>query len=223
MGEDLSGWKGCAAPEVPVIEGRHVNIAPFGGFDEGMRLWEALGGSAANDLLRYFPNPDYESGEEFANWLVCVQGDMRTAVFSDPGTGRPLGMGSYMRIDAKNGVVEIGSIVHGPAMARSPASTEAQYLLAAQVFDVLGYRRYEWKCHNENEASKRAARRLGFVFEGVFRQHMISKGKNRDTAWFSMIDGEWPRSRAAFRLWLDPDNFDENGRQKRRLEDFREV
>ena len=107
-------------------------------------------------------------------------------------------------------------------MAKSPASTEAQYLLAAHVFDTLGYRRYEWKCHNGNEPSKRAARRLGFVFEGVFRQHMISKGENRDTAWFSMIDKEWPVLRTAFEAWLDPANFDENGRQKRRLEELRE-
>lgn len=222
MGEDLSGWKGCAPAEVPFVEGRHVSIAPFAGFDDGMRLWEAFGGTGANELLRYFPNPVYERGEEFASWLVSGQGDIRTAVFSDPQTGNVLGMGSYMRIDAKNGVVEIGSIAHGPAMAKSPASTEAQYLLAAHVFDTLGYRRYEWKCHNGNEPSKRAASRLGFVFEGVFRQHMISKGENRDTAWFSMIDKEWPVLRAAFEAWLDPANFDENGRQKRRLEELRE-
>jgi len=108
-------------------------------------------------------------------------------------------------------------------MARSPASTEAQYLLAAHVLENLGYRRYEWKCHNENEASKRAARRLGFVFEGVFRQHIVSKGRNRDTAWFSMIDKEWPVLRTAFQAWLDPSNFDAAGGQKKRLEHFREA
>jgi len=223
MGEDLSGWKGCCEPEVPVLAGRYVNIAPFSGFEDGMRLWNAFGGTAANEMLRYFPNPEYQRGEDFAEWLVGVQGPFRTAIFSDPQTGDLLGMGSYMRIDAKNGVVEIGSIAHGPRMARSPASTEAQYLLAAHVFENLGYRRYEWKCHNENEASKRAARRLGFVFEGVFRQHIVSKGRNRDTAWFSMIDKEWPVLRTAFQAWLDPSNFDAAGGQKKRLEHFREA
>jgi RimJ/RimL family protein N-acetyltransferase len=223
MGEDLSGWTGCTYPEVPAVEGRYVSIAPFGGFDDGLRLWESLGGEAANELLRYFPNPVYERGEEFAQWLVDVQDGFRTAVFSDRESGELLGMGSYMRIDARNGVVEIGAIAHGPKMARSPASTEAQYLLAAHVFENLGYRRYEWKCHNENEPSKRAARRLGFEFEGVFRQHMISKGQNRDTAWFSMIDKEWPQLRAGFEAWLDPSNFDASGGQLKRLDEIRSL
>lgn len=108
-------------------------------------------------------------------------------------------------------------------MAATPAATEAQFLLASHVFENLGYRRYEWKCHNENEPSKRAALRLGFTFEGVFRQHMVSRGRNRDTAWFAMIDKEWPAIRMAFEAWLDASNFDVNGRQVRRLEDIRRL
>ena len=106
-------------------------------------------------------------------------------------------------------------------MQRSPVSTETHYLLARHVFEDLGYRRYEWKCHNENAASKRTAERLGFTFEGIFRQHIVSKGANRDTAWYSMIDSEWPALKAAFEAWLAPENFDQNGRQVRRLEDIR--
>ena len=127
-----------------------------------------------------------------------------------------------MRPDPANGVVEVGSVAHGAAMARSPMSTEAHYLMARHVFEDLGYRRYEWKCHNDNAPSKVTAVRLGFTFEGVFRQHIISKGANRDTAWFSMIDGEWPTLKRAFEAWLEPSNFNPEGEQKIRLEGMRQ-
>jgi RimJ/RimL family protein N-acetyltransferase len=126
-----------------------------------------------------------------------------------------------MRIEPAFGVVEIGNIFWNSLVARKPAATEALYLFARHAFDDLGYRRFEWKCNNRNEPSKRAAERFGFAFEGVFRQHMIVKGENRDTAWYSMIDKEWPRCKAAFEAWLDPANFGPDGRQKRRLEDIR--
>jgi RimJ/RimL family protein N-acetyltransferase len=126
-----------------------------------------------------------------------------------------------MRADPVNGVVEIGGVAHGPEMKRSPLSTEAHYLMAKHVFEELGYRRYEWKCDNKNEASKTTALRYGFSFEGVFRQHMISKRRNRDTAWFSMIDAEWPLINDAFEAWLSPENFNDAGDQKRRLQDIR--
>jgi RimJ/RimL family protein N-acetyltransferase len=128
-----------------------------------------------------------------------------------------------MRIDAANGVAETGHILFGPRLARTRAATEAIYLQARHIFDDLGYRRFEWKCNDLNEPSKRAALRFGFTFEGVFRQHMVVKGKNRDTAWFAMLDREWPALRAAFEAWLAPDNFDEAGRQRARLADFRPV
>jgi RimJ/RimL family protein N-acetyltransferase len=124
-----------------------------------------------------------------------------------------------MRIDPNNGVAEIGNIYWGPNLSRTPGATEAMMLFAQTVFE-LGYRRYEWKCNNNNEPSKRAAERFGFTFEGVFRQHMIQKGENRDTAWFSMLDSEWPALKAAYDAWLDPSNFDEADNQKRRLQDM---
>jgi RimJ/RimL family protein N-acetyltransferase len=118
-------------------------------------------------------------------------------------------------------VIEIGNILWNEPVARRPAATEALYLFAAHVFDGLGYRRFEWKCDDRNEKSKRAAARFGFAFEGVFRQHMVVKGLNRDTAWFAIIDKDWPALRSAFEAWLAPENFDAEGRQRRRLEDFR--
>jgi len=136
-------------------------------------------------------------------------------------SSKPVGYASLMRIDVANRVIEVGSIMYSLALKQSTAATEAMYLLAKYVFESLGYRRYEWKCNNHNEASKRAAERLGFTFEGIFRQHMIVKGENRDTAWYSMLDFEWPAIKRALELWLDPSNFDVSGRQLRRLEDLR--
>jgi RimJ/RimL family protein N-acetyltransferase len=221
LDEDLGNWKGCAEADVPRIRGRFVEIRPFEGRSDGLSCWRALGGPAANKLMRYFSNPDFPDGEAFSRWLETSQGALRTAVFLQPSTGEMMGMASYMRNDAANGCVEVGSIAHGSLMAATPAATEAQFLLASHVFENLGYRRYEWKCHNENEPSKRAAIRLGFAFEGVFRQHMVSRGRNRDTAWFAMIDKDWPAIRMAFEAWLDASNFDAKGRQIRRLVDMR--
>jgi RimJ/RimL family protein N-acetyltransferase len=127
-----------------------------------------------------------------------------------------------MRIDAANGVIETGHILFGPRLAGSRAATEAIYLLARHVFDDLGYRRFEWKCDDRNEPSRKAALRFGFSFEGVFRQHMIVKGHNRDTAWYAMLDSGWPVRKAAFERWLAPENFDRAGRQRRRLGEIRE-
>ena len=125
-----------------------------------------------------------------------------------------------MRIDPANRVIEVGNILYTPALQRTPGATEAQYLLARYIFDELGYRRYEWKCNDLNAPSRRAALRFGFTYEGTFRQHLIVKGRNRDTAWYSMLDGEWPSRRAAFETWLAPDNFDAQGVQKTSLADL---
>lgn len=221
---DLADWKGCPAPKPVLIEGRYVVLEPYERVKHLEALWnDAFGGMAINPLLKYFTQDDFAGIEDFDAWLSTVQGKSGwiTEVFRDKATGKVVGLANYMRADPANGVVEVGGVAHGPAMARSPLSTEAHYLMARHVFEELGYRRYEWKCHSENEPSRKAAKRLGFTFEGIFRQHMISKRANRDTAWFSMIDGEWPLIKAAFERWLSPDNFDGGGRQKRRLEEIR--
>jgi RimJ/RimL family protein N-acetyltransferase len=154
----------------------------------------------------------------FAGWL-----DVRAGL-EDPfylaildGSDTPLGLAALMSTRPDMRVIEIGHIVLSPTLQRSALATEAQYLLARHVFETLGYRRYEWKCNALNAPSRRAAARLGFTFEGIFRHHMIVKGRNRDTAWFAMLDGDWPARRRAFERWLDPSNFGTDGRQKTRL------
>ncbi len=212
------------APAPVTLKGRFVTLEPFEAGKHLEKMWDALGGATRiNSLLRYFPQPDFLEPRQLGEGLQAAARDLGwvTFAFRDNGTGEVAGMASFMRPDPKNGVVEVGSVAHAIQVQRSPLTTEAHYLMARHVFDDLGYRRYEWKCHNENEPSKRAAARYGFTFEGIFRQHMISKGANRDTAWFSIIDGEWPLLKAAFEEWLAPGNFDAEGRQVRRLEDVR--
>jgi RimJ/RimL family protein N-acetyltransferase len=134
-----------------------------------------------------------------------------------PNSHPAAGYASYMRVEPAHGVAEVGNILLAPSLQRTTAATEAMYLMARHVFDDLGYRRYEWKCNAENEPSRRAALRLGFSFEGIFRQHMVIKDRNRDTAWFAMLDHEWPARKQAFEAWLKSRNFDPNGRQLHRL------
>lgn len=220
---DLSSYK-PAAPAPVTLKGRFVTLEPYDRAKHLADLWDALGGAdAINELIRYFPNDHYDTPEAFGTWLDNVRDNSGfvTLVARENATGKVVGMASYMRPDPKNGVVEVGSVAHGVAMKRSPMSTELHYLMAKHVFEDLDYRRYEWKCHNENEPSKVTAKRYGFSFEGVFRQHLISRGQNRDTAWFSMIDSEWPVIGKAFEAWLAPENFDADGKQKRKLEDLR--
>lgn len=219
---DLKHWTTRPAPAPVTLEGRYVRVEPYDRVQHLEALWDGFGGLSINPLLKYFTQDEFSGIADFDAWLAAVQkGGWVTEVFRDKANGKVMGMANYMRPDPANGVVEIGGIAHGPAMARSALSTEGQYLLAKHAFEDLGYRRYEWKCHDLNEASKRTAQRLGFSFEGVFRQHMLSKGQNRDTAWFSIIDSEWPVTAKAFEAWLSPDNFDAQGNQKRRLEDIR--
>ena len=141
----------------------------------------------------------------------------------DKASGKVAGRQTLMRIDSAHGAIEIGNIYWGPLISRKPAATEAQFLFMQYIFDELGYRRYEWKCNNDNLPSKRAAERFGFSFEGIFRQHMVAKGKNRDTAWFSILDSEWPALKKAYQAWLAPENFDSDGQQKKKLEEFRDL
>ncbi len=220
--EDLKNWTPKPAPKPVTLEGRHVAIAPYNTATDAALLWEAFGGLEINQRLQYFAAPDFADVDGFAAWLQSVQSSgWITEVFRDKATGKVVGMANYMRADPANGVVEVGGVAHSLAMARSPLSTEAHYLMARHVFEDLGYRRYEWKCHNGNLPSKVTAERLGFTFEGVFRKHSISRGANRDTAWYAMIDDEWPKLKLAFETWLSPDNFDAAGRQIRKLQDIR--
>jgi RimJ/RimL family protein N-acetyltransferase len=171
----------------------------------------------------YLPDEMPESEAEFRKRLEARAASEDPLFFTilDRRSGSPLGVASYLRIDPGNGVIEVGHLHFGPKLQRSPASTEAMALMMARAFDELGYRRYEWKCDSLNAPSRAAALRLGFTFEGVFRNAVVVKGRSRDTAWFSITDADWPRARAGFAAWLDPTNFDAEGRQIRGLADLR--
>ena len=220
---DLSNWTPRPRPERKVLEGRYVRLEPLSAALHGDGLYEAATAEDADSRFRWLFEARPESRAAFQPWLEKVEASEDPLFFTviDKASGKIAGRQTLMRIDQTFGVIEIGSILWGSLVARKPAATEAQFLFARYVFDELGYRRYEWKCNNHNEPSKRAAERFGFSFEGIFRQHMIVKGENRDTAWFSIIDKEWPALRKAYEGWLDPANFDSDGNQKRRLEDFR--
>jgi RimJ/RimL family protein N-acetyltransferase len=171
----------------------------------------------------YLPVGPFADLADFRHWLmsVCFTPDPLFYAIIDQRTGRAVGMAALMRIDPTVGVVEVGHIHFSPLLQRTPLATEAMFLLMQRVFDELGYRRYEWKCDNFNAPSKRAAQRLGFQFEGIFRQAIVYKGRTRDTAWFSVIDSDWPALQGAFQRWLQATNFDADGRQKQTLESYR--
>jgi RimJ/RimL family protein N-acetyltransferase len=179
-------------------------------------LWQATKGD--DTLWSYMGYGPFADEPAFLAWV------RERAALADPyayavidADGRAIGIATLMEIRPAMRVIEVGHIVYSPPLQRTPLATEAQYLLARYVFEELGYRRYEWKCNALNAPSRRAAERFGFTFEGVFRQHLIVKGRNRDTAWFSMLDSEWPARKAAFERWLAPENFDAAGRQKTSL------
>ena len=219
MTRDLTTWTGAAPPTPCIATGRFIAIEAYQPAHLAA-LWEGLGGMATNQLLRYFAQDDFAGVAQMGAWLAA-QTSWIPHVLRDRATNAIVGMASYMRVDVVNGSIEIGAVAHGPGLARSPGATEAHYLFAKHVFEALGYRRYEWKCHDQNAASRAAARRYGFTYEGTFRNHMVSKHANRDTAWFAMIDDEWPQIARAFERWLAPDNFDADGVQRARLESFR--
>ena len=188
-------------------------------------MFAAINGAADADLWRFIPFGPFKDAASLGAGMVIVaeRQNWMTYIFRQPETGEVLGMASYMRIRPEAGSVEIGCIIFSKALQRTPAATEAMYLMARHIFDDLGYRRYEWKCDDRNEASKRAAARLGFTFEGLFRQDLVVKELNRDTAWYSIIDSEWPEAKAGFEAWLAPENFDKAGQQRGSLQDIREA
>jgi RimJ/RimL family protein N-acetyltransferase len=183
-------------------------------------LWES---GRDESLWTYLATGPYVDEAPFAELIDSYQASEDPLFYAivDLRDGRAVGVASYLRITPEHGVIEIGNIWFGQSLQRTPQATEAIYLLAQHVFHDLGYRRLEWKCNALNEPSRRAAARFGFTFEGVFRKHMVVKDRNRDTAWFAMTDDEWPEIGAAFRDWLAPENFDADGKQLRRLEEFR--
>jgi RimJ/RimL family protein N-acetyltransferase len=212
----LSDWTPRLRPARRVFEGRYARLEPLDPGRHGDDLYAASSSPGAEERFRYLFESPPESRAAFESWLAKAAASDDPLFFAvvDQGTGRAEGRMTFMRIDQTHGVLETGNILFGPRIARTCGATEAVYLQARHAFEDLGYRRFEWKCNNLNEPSKRAAERLGFTFEGVFRQHMVVKGRNRDTAWYAMLDSEWPARKQAFERWLSRDNFDGDGRQR---------
>jgi RimJ/RimL family protein N-acetyltransferase len=211
------------APQRVILHGRLVDIVPLDAAAHARALYRATHGDGREDLWRYLSTGPFASREEFDDFLrhAAAQHDPLFFAIVEKNTNEAVGLASYLRITPAHRVIEVGHLLFGPALQKTAAATEAMYLMAKHAFEKLGYRRYEWKCNALNAASRDAALRLGFTFEGIFRQHMIVKGRNRDTAWFSMLDSEWPSRKAAFEKWLDPSNFDRSGQQVRSLASLR--
>jgi len=210
---DLSSWKAPPFPPAKVLEGRYCRLEPLDVARHGADIAAAFAG--AHDVWNYLPVPEPKDRAEYEAFLaqMVARNDIVPFAVVDRADGKAKGHLWLMEIRPAHGVFEVGFITYSPSLQRTRAATEAIYLCGDYGFS-LGYRRYEWKCNNRNEPSKRAAVRYGFKFEGLFRQHQVVKGQNRDTAWYSILDGEWPTCRAAFERWLAPENFDAQGRQK---------
>ncbi|MFJ5679027.1 GNAT family N-acetyltransferase [Streptomyces sp. NPDC093097] len=219
VGPPLPDWTARPAPARVTLEGRLCRVEPLDADRHADDLYAAYALAADGSDWTYMTSGPFEDPADYRAYVTAatqVDDPLEYAVV-DLRTGRAVGTLSLMRQDPSDGVVEVGSVAFSPLLKQTPVSTEAQFLLMSYAFDELGYRRYEWKCDSLNAPSRKAALRLGFAFEGIFRQAMVYKGRSRDTAWYSVIDSEWPRVGKALREWLSPDNFDAEGRQKRSL------
>jgi RimJ/RimL family protein N-acetyltransferase len=222
--KDVTNWQPCMRPTRTTLTGRYCRLEPLDPTHHGDELFAASMAPGAAERFRYLLDAP-QNRAEFDDWLAWASASEDPMFFAvvDLGSKRCEGRQALMRIAPEHGVIEVGSILWGPAIARTRLATEAFYLFARYVFNDLGYRRFEWKCDARNEPSRRAAARFGFTYEGTFRQHMVVKGENRDTAWFALLDIDWPTISKSFEQWLDPSNFEPLGRQKTRLEDFRKL
>jgi RimJ/RimL family protein N-acetyltransferase len=220
IGDAVDGWSPVPVPPREPLAGRYARVEPL---DPPRHAASLVAANALDDgrMWTYLPYGPWPNSEEYEAWLDRMEPQRDPAFYAivEAASGDAIGLASYLRIDPEMGVIEIGHLAYSPRLQRSPAATEAMFLMMKNAFD-LGYRRYEWKCDSFNYPSRAAAQRLGFSFEGVFRQAVVVKGRSRDTAWFSILDSEWPALRAAFERWLDPANFDAEGRQRERLSEL---
>ncbi|MCV2880461.1 GNAT family N-acetyltransferase [Actibacterium sp. XHP0104] len=219
LGAPVPDWTPPPAPDLDVIGGRIVRLERLRADAHAADLYAAYQGH--HDLWDYMPIGPFLSFDDFRAWVQQAEAGRDPLLYAivDQASGRAVGQASFLRIAPAAGSIEVGFICFSPELKRAPAATEAMYLMMRWAFDA-GYRRYEWKCDALNRPSRRAAQRLGFSYEGIFRQAVVVKGRNRDTAWFAMIDKEWPALRLAFETWLAPENFDAGGRQIQRLSDL---
>ena len=220
LGIPVPGWKPPPCPVRETMEGRYCRLEPLDPARHAAALFAANALDTAGRSWTYLPYGPFENLTSYHSWMeqFCAGTDpLFYAIIT--GAQDAVGVASYLRIDPAKGSIEVGHLNYSPLLQRTRAATEAMFLIMKHAFE-LGYRRYEWKCHALNAASRAAAQRLGFSFEGVFRQAAVIKGRNRDTAWYAAIDQEWPALRQAFLQWLAPENFDAQGMQRQRLGDL---
>ncbi len=222
VGLPVPDWRPCPRPDGRPLQGRTCRLERLDPA-HAEALYAADRADTDGRSWTYLPYGPFQTPADYRDWMARFLGAEDPFFYAILGaeTGQPVGVASYLRIAPEAGSIEVGHIHYSPALQRTVAATEAMALMMAHVFEDLGYRRYEWKCNALNAASCRAAERLGFTFEGIFRQAGVYKGRNRDTAWFSILDREWPGAKRAFAAWLDPGNFDDDGTQRARLEDLR--
>lgn len=219
IGFTLPEWQACPRPDRRMLAGRFARLEPLDAATHGNDLWNAFASDAEGRCWTYMPFGPFDERAGFAAFLAAMsQGDDPVYyAIVDQARGTAVGIASFMRIQPEHGVIEVGGIAFAPVLQMTPAATEAMFLMMAHAFDDLGYRRYEWKCDALNAASRRAAARLGFRYDGLFEQAIVYKGRNRDTAWFSILDRDWPKVKRGFETWLSPENFDAGGRQRHGL------
>ncbi|MGI9436844.1 MAG: GNAT family N-acetyltransferase [Geminicoccaceae bacterium] len=219
IGLPVLDWQPVSPPPLTPMEGQFCRVEPLDIDRHGSDLFSAFSDEQGDRNWTYLPYGPFETEADLRTWITtyCVGSDPLFHAIVDKATSGAVGVASYLRIVPAVGVIETGHIHFSPLLQRRPAATEAMVLMMRRVFSELGYRRYEWKCDALNGPSRRAAERLGFRFEGIFRQATIYKGRNRDTAWYSILDREWPCLERAFSQWLDAENYDENGEQKASL------
>lgn len=219
IGAPLPDWTPASPPPRQPMDGHWGRLEPLNKERHARDLFDAFAADESGQGWTYLSYEPFTDFAPFQEWCARSEVMKERVYYSilDRETGKALGVASYLRIDPAVGSIEVGDIHYGPALQRTPMATEAMYLLMRRVFDELGYRRYEWKCDSCNEPSRNAAKRLGFTYEGRFRQATTYKQRNRDTDWFSILDHEWPALKEAFEAWLDPENFDADGRQRRSL------
>ena len=218
VGFNVPEWRAPSRPSRESMEGHFCLVEPVNSERHAQTLFESYGLDTEGRNWTYLSYGPFEESAAFQAWLesFCRGDDPLFYAVVDRRTTKTVGLASYCRINPSSGCIEVGHINFSPLLQRTAAATEAMYLMMERVF-ALGFRRYEWKCDALNESSRVAAQRLGFSFEGIFRQATVYKGRNRDTAWYAVIDEEWPGLRNAFSRWLDPTNFDQHGRQRLRL------
>jgi RimJ/RimL family protein N-acetyltransferase len=224
VGLPVPGWSARPRPPKTAMVGRFCRVEPLDPEQHAADLFAANSDDREGRLWTYYNFGPFATFGDYRDWLDGVLTDANRlyhAICDSGAGGKAIGVAVYQNSVPAMGTIEVGGLVFSPRLQRRPAATEAMYLMMRRVFDELGYRRYEWKCDSHNLPSRAAAARLGFRYEGLFRQAMITRGRNRDTAWFSIIDSEWPVLRAAFERWLEPTNFDDAGIQRRRLSDLR--